>query len=253
MKTYNTIFIFCFISMLASCGTLLNGSKVMLHDDKVKEPVDITVGKRYYNNVNLPYKIKVTSGYKPVTVSVTSELYEPYEFSIQKKFNAASLGNLLLFGLPGYVVDLATGCVMKPDQKDYYINMQRKTNDTSNQQIYILNNTNTYEQENQIGLDEIIIRWQIDSEPRGARVFWRVVSNVPNEVHNTNENYLMSTPYEETKSFSIKGLTYENSANVQIEIKVTKVGYEDQIKRFNVRQAIDQQEISAFFQLVPKN
>ena len=37
-----------------------------------------------------------------------------------------------------------------------------------------------------------------------------------------------------------------------IEIKVTKRGYEDQVKRYNVRQAIDQQEISGFFELVPK-
>lgn len=43
-----------------------------------------------------------------------------------------------------------------------------------------------------------------------------------------------------------------NANNVTIEIKVTKRGYEDQIKRYNVRQAIDQQEISGFFELVPK-
>lgn len=69
---------------------------------------------------------------------------------------------------------------------------------------------------------------------------------------NTNETYLMTTPFEETRSFDILGLTYENSRNVQIEIKVSKKGYEDQIKRFNVRQAIDQQEISGFFELVAK-
>ena len=49
-----------------------------------------------------------------------------------------------------------------------------------------------------------------------------------------------------------QGLTYENSRDVQIEIKVVKTGYEAQVKRFNVRQAIDQQEISSFFMLVPK-
>lgn len=37
-----------------------------------------------------------------------------------------------------------------------------------------------------------------------------------------------------------------------VEIKVSKRGYEDQVKRFNVRQALDQQEISGFFELVPK-
>ena len=45
-------------------------------------------------------------------------------------------------------------------------------------------------------------------------------------------------------------MTYANSRDVQIEIKVRRPGYMDQTKRFNVRQAIDQQEISAFFDLV---
>ena len=100
-------------------------------------------------------------------------------------------------------------------------------------------------------LEKTIIRWYFDSEPRGARVFWRVVSSVPNEVKNTNELYLSTTPYEETRSFNILGLTYENSRDVQIEIKLTRPGYMDQVKRFNVRQAIDQQEISSFFDMVP--
>ena len=103
----------------------------------------------------------------------------------------------------------------------------------------------------QTALEKTIIRWAIDSDPRGARVFWRVVSSIPAVVKNTNETYLMTTPYEETRAFNILGLTYENSRDVQIEIKVTKKGYEDQVKRFNVRQAIDQQEVSSFFQLVP--
>lgn len=100
-------------------------------------------------------------------------------------------------------------------------------------------------------LEQTIIRWFFDSSPRGARITWRVVSSCPAEVKNTNENYLTTTPYEETRSFNIIGLTYENARNVQIEIKVSKSGYLDQVKRFNVRQAIDQQEISGFFDLVP--
>lgn len=101
-------------------------------------------------------------------------------------------------------------------------------------------------------MERTILRWYFDSDPRGARVFWRVISSVPNEVKNTNETYLTTTPIEETRSFNIQGLTYDNSRDVTIEIKVTKRGYEDQVKRFNVRQALDQQEISGFFELVPK-
>lgn len=103
----------------------------------------------------------------------------------------------------------------------------------------------------QTDMERTIIRWYFDSDPRGARIYYRVISNNPAEVKNTNEAYLTTTPYEETKGFGIPGLTYENSRNVTIEIKVSKKGFADQVKRYNVRQALDQQEISGFFELVP--
>ncbi len=100
--------------------------------------------------------------------------------------------------------------------------------------------------------EQNIIRWMVDSDPQGARIFYRIISSIPAEVKNTNESYLLTTPYEETRSFNILGLTYENSRNVQVEIKLMKPGYHTQVKRFNIRQALDQQEISAFFTLVKK-
>ena len=102
----------------------------------------------------------------------------------------------------------------------------------------------------QTALERTVIRWYFESAPQGARIFWRVISSVPDQVKNTNENWLGNTPFEETRSFNIQGLTYENSRDVQIEIKVRRPGYLDQTKRFNVRQAIDQQEISSFFDMV---
>ncbi len=93
------------------------------------------------------------------------------------------------------------------------------------------------------GMSASIIRWFFDSDPRGARIFYRVI---------TNESYMTTTPLEETRALNIPGLTYENSANVVIEIKLTKRGYEDQIKRYNLRQALDQQEISGFFEMVER-
>lgn len=102
----------------------------------------------------------------------------------------------------------------------------------------------------QTALERTIIRWYFESQPQGARIFWRVISSCPDQVKNTNELWLGNTPFEETRSFNIQGLTYENSRDVQIEIKVRRAGYLDQTKRFNVRQAIDQQEISSFFDMI---
>ncbi|MDE7335879.1 MAG: hypothetical protein K2N10_06175 [Muribaculaceae bacterium] len=94
-----------------------------------------------------------------------------------------------------------------------------------------------------------VIRWYILSSPQGADVSWRVISSTP-DVANTNSNFVGTTPYESTESFDIKGLTYNNSGNVQIEVSCEKPGYLTQRKRFNLRQAIDQKEISAKFNLI---
>ena len=98
-------------------------------------------------------------------------------------------------------------------------------------------------------LEHTVIRWYIVSAPQGADVSWRVVSSTP-DVANTNSNFVGSTPYESTESFDIKGLTYNNSGNVQIEVSCEKPGYLTQRKRFNLRQVIDQKEISAKFNLI---
>lgn len=98
-------------------------------------------------------------------------------------------------------------------------------------------------------LEHTVIRWYILSSPQGADVSWRVISSTP-DVANTNSNYVGTTPYESTESFDIKGLTYNNSGNVQVEVTCEKVGFMSQRKRFNLRQAIDQKEISAKFNLV---
>lgn len=98
-------------------------------------------------------------------------------------------------------------------------------------------------------LEHTVIRWYIISKPQGADVSWRVVSSTP-DVKNTNANYVGTTPYESTEAFDIRGLSYQNSGNVQIEVTCDKAGYLPQSKRFNLRQAIDQKEISAKFNLV---
>lgn len=98
-------------------------------------------------------------------------------------------------------------------------------------------------------LESTVIRWYIDSSPQGADVTWRVVSSNP-EVKNTNMNYVGSTPYESTETFDIKGLTYNNSGDVQIEVSCEKAGFITQKKRFNLNQVIDQKEISTKFNLV---
>lgn len=98
-------------------------------------------------------------------------------------------------------------------------------------------------------LEQMIVRWDVQSRPQGADIFWRVVSKTP-EVKSTNNKYLMTTPYEATKTLDIKGLSYQTSGDVRIILRCEKDGYHPQEKEFNVRMVLDQEEISAFFRLV---
>ena len=259
------IIAFATMLMLSSCATIFCGrsSKITLRDSQVYEPVTITSDAQVKRDVFLPAAIKVKRGYKPSTVRIEADSYEPYILTVDKKFNPVSvlnIGNLLAWG-----IDAATGAITSPDSKNYDLAMtaKKKTAQPQMQQIPVYaedptivageaKNRVTRDNPGQTELERTIIRWFFDSDPQGARIFYRVISSIPAEVKNTNETYLMTTPYEETRSFNILGLTYENSRDVQIEIKVMKAGYETQVKRFNVRQAIDQQEISSFFMLVKR-
>ena len=103
--------------------------------------------------------------------------------------------------------------------------------------------------EGNTALEHLTIHLDVNSRPQGADIYWRVISSTP-EVKNQNYRYLQTTPYEMTEVFDIKGLTYNNAGNVQIEIKCEKTGYYTQSKKFNVSSIIEEKEISAFFRLV---
>lgn len=243
--------------LLTSCATVFSGSKakVTVKNDEVRTPVTLSYDGKTENNIFLPYTIKIKRGFSKTKITASAQGYEEGKTIVKKKFNPTTLWNIILGGVPGMGIDVATGAFMKPKTKEVYIPMRQME---AVEQVEIETQPTIAQEEERVvrdnagatSLERIIIRWYIDSAPQGARVFWRIISSVPDEVKNTNELYLGTTPFEETRSFNILGLTYANSRDVQIEIKIRRKGYIEQTKRFNVRQAIDQQEISSFFDLV---
>ncbi len=103
--------------------------------------------------------------------------------------------------------------------------------------------------EGNTALEHLTVHWNVNSRPQGADVFWRVISKTP-EVKNQNYKYLETTPYEGSETLNIKGLTYNNAGNVQIEVKVEKTGYYAQTKKYDVLSLIDEGEVSYMFRLV---
>lgn len=239
---------------LTSCMTIFKGTKTKVKVDApgVETPVTLMWDSKVVRDVYLPYSIKVKRNYKPTTLTAKAEGYSDAKVVIDKKFDTGYLWNLLMW--PGLLVDAASGSMMKPESKDYtiYFRSQEKKEVKKEKPVQTQVERVVKENPGNTSMEKTIIRWYFDSEPQGARLFWRVVSSVPDEVKNTNELWLGNTPFEETRSFNIMGLTKENAHNVQIEIKVKRNGYMDQTKRFNVGQALDQQEISSFFEMIKK-
>jgi hypothetical protein len=157
------------------------------------------------------------------------------------------------------VVDSKTYAITHPNLNEVYTQVLEKINwhkiasflkeDSRPKQLAKEEPRKEVEGYGNTALENTIVRWDVQSRPQGADVFWRVVSKTPS-VKSTNNKYLQTTPYEATKSLDIRGLSYENSGDVRIILRCEKEGYYPQEKEFNVRMIIDQEEISAFFKLV---
>jgi hypothetical protein len=239
------------IGLFTSCASILSGSKQKVSFNTEPNGARVFVNGEDKNAIT-PCKVKVPRK-REVTYTFQKDGYEDGSVSQTGSFNPWVIGNVVFGGIPGGLIDFASGAWYKlPKNVSYTFGKQVAYRNDPTIVAGEANKMVVRDKPGATALERTIIRWNFDSDPRGSRIFWRVISSIPDEVKNTNELYLTTTPYEETRSFNILGLTYENSRDVTIEIKVSKKGYEDQIKRYNVRQAIDQQEINGFFELVEK-
>ena len=112
--------------LFTSCATIFNGSKakITLNNDNVREPVQLNVDGKIYPDVYFPTTVRVKRGFKDSKITAEAKSYEKGEVTVDKKFNGTTLWNLVLGGVVGMGIDAATGAMMKPDAKTYYIPMK---------------------------------------------------------------------------------------------------------------------------------
>lgn len=207
------------------------------------------MGIKVNNDQYTDYKLRVTvTEFKLVRGTTSGRATVVLEYTLsnndnERIFSKTARGNFSSSGQIVDAMDKAYGRALENmDWQEIADALTTHKNAQQENQRQVTGNGDT-------ALEHTVIRWFIDSSPKGADVSWRVVSSTP-DVKNTNSTYVGTTPYETTESFDIKGLTYETAGNVQIEVTCEKSGYLTQKRRFNLRQAIDQKEISAKFNLV---
>ncbi len=94
-----------------------------------------------------------------------------------------------------------------------------------------------------------IIHISIDTQNiKGARVYFRIESQTE-EVNSTIRFQMGTTPYRETRSLSIPGLTKANMADVNIVIEVRKKGFYSVVERFNMTSVMADKRIGKVFPL----
>lgn len=108
----------------SSCATIVSGgSPKITIDGNITEPVTITTTKQTYQNVTLPYVVKVNRHkLDGQHIYIKSETTRYRDVVLEKATNGWAFGNILIGGLIGWGIDLGTNCVSKPAQTHFYIN-----------------------------------------------------------------------------------------------------------------------------------
>ena len=101
----------------SSCATIMRGSnqKVII----LSQPKVANVEIDGLNAGQTPYLARLERRKKHV-VRITLDGYTPYEVTLNRKMNGWIFGNLLLGGLIGIAVDVATGSMYSLTPKDVY-------------------------------------------------------------------------------------------------------------------------------------
>lgn len=110
-----------------SCATILSGTRatIVLSSPDARN-VNLIVDDTQYGTVTLPVQIEVRRGFNATHIIAQTEDREGYT-TVHKTFNPVSLLNILLGGVPGAVIDCATGAVTKPEMDNYIILLNQHT------------------------------------------------------------------------------------------------------------------------------
>lgn len=124
-----------FAIFLTSCATIFSGTKAQI---TVASPdartVNLIVDNAQYGEVDLPKEVSVRRGFRPSVIKASANGREG-ETIVRKSFNEISLVNILLGGIPGFIIDCATGAITKPEMGSYTIFLNYDLQSASEVQI----------------------------------------------------------------------------------------------------------------------
>ena len=109
--------------VFSSCATILSGTSDEIYFSSDPKGADIMIDGLKVGKTPATVSIKRPGlGNKEVTLKLDG--YEDRTFMLQKEFNVMAICNL--GGIPGWVIDILTGAVMKYSKKNYDLDLDPK-------------------------------------------------------------------------------------------------------------------------------
>lgn len=122
-KIYNLIATIGVALLMSSCCTVFKGSKESVHI--VTNPPGATVEVNGIERGTTPIDLSLKKGFNGQTVVLKKQGYERRTIVPETSFDAVSIVNLLFW--PGFIIDAATGAMMKYDPKAYELDLKKQT------------------------------------------------------------------------------------------------------------------------------
>ncbi|QNK77959.1 PEGA domain-containing protein [Winogradskyella sp. PAMC22761] len=117
MKTIFKSILFLSVLLLSSCATIISGSR-----QNVEITSEPSSAKVYINEIEIGQTPVQKNLRRNQEYQLTLKLdgYKTYETKLEKKFNAWYIGNVLIGGIIGLVIDPITGAMhkLKPEEID---------------------------------------------------------------------------------------------------------------------------------------
>lgn len=109
---------------MSSCATIFSGSKQKIKINSTPSEAIVVIDSAEVGKT--PFQTKLKRNKKHL-VQIELEGYQPYEVTLTRKFNAWYLGNILIGGAVGIIVDSVTGAMFYLSPKEIEAELQSGT------------------------------------------------------------------------------------------------------------------------------
>ncbi|WP_179315208.1 PEGA domain-containing protein [Winogradskyella undariae] len=117
MKTIFKSILFLSVLLLSSCATIISGSRQNVEITSEPSSAKVYINEIEIGQTPVQKNLKRNQEYQ---LTLKLDGYKTYETKLEKKFNAWYIGNVLIGGIIGLVIDPITGAMhkLKPEEID---------------------------------------------------------------------------------------------------------------------------------------